>query len=104
MMNKNDIIHAICSTLKGYPYVLRAELFGSQQRNEARAGSDVDIIVRFDQKTRPKGLGIYEVELALEEKLGLSVDLVQEHLLYDCVRKGIGSARELIYEKDISAS
>lgn len=98
-MSKPELIDAICAVLQRYPYVLRAELFGSQQRGGVSASSDVDLIVCFDPITRPKGVGIYEVELALEEKLGMPVDLVQEHLLHDFVREGIGSEREVVYEK-----
>lgn len=98
-MRKNEIIATICAVLQKYPYVLRAELFGSQQRGDVSASSDVDILVRFDPATRPKGVGIYEVELALEEKLGMPVDLVQEHLLHGFVREDIGSDREVVYEK-----
>ncbi len=98
-MGKSQLIEIIRAILRQYPYVLKAELFGSQQRGDTRASSDVDIIVLFDPKTRPKSIGIYEVELALEEKLGMSVDLVQEHLLHDFISEGIGSEREVIYEK-----
>ncbi len=98
-MNKNVLIENICSILQQYPYVLKAELFGSQYRGDSHALSDVDIIVLFDKAARPKGLGIYEVELALEEKLGIAVDLIQEHLLHSFVREGVANEREVIYEK-----
>ena len=49
-------------------------VFGSVARNEATAGSDVDILVEFD---RPVGL-LHFVRLrrVLEEALGRKVDLV----------------------------
>ncbi len=98
-MKRTQLIEIICTTLRQYPYVLKAELFGSQQRGDIHASSDVDIIVLFDAKTRPKGIGMYEVELVLEEKLGMPVDLVQEHLLHNFVSDSIGMEREVIYEK-----
>ncbi len=98
-MGKTQLIVNIRAILRQYPYVLKAELFGSQQREDGHASSDVNIIVLFDPETRPKGLGIYEVELALEEKLGMPVDLVQMHLLHNFVSEGIGIEREVIYEK-----
>lgn len=67
-MGEYNPIDAICAVLQKYPYVLRAELFGSQQRGDFSASSDFDLLVRFD---RPR-----EVELALEEKLGIPVALV----------------------------
>lgn len=99
MKDKTELIRIIRAVLGQYPYVLKAELFGSQQRGDAQPQSDIDLMVRFDPATRPKGLGIYEVELALEGTLGIPVDVVQEHLLYDFVREGIGNEREVVYEK-----
>jgi predicted nucleotidyltransferase len=98
-MNKEDLITAVRSVLERHPYILRAELFGSQQRGEATPASDVDLLVQFDPETRPKGINIYAVEMELEETLGRSVEVVQEKLLRDTVRRAISTDRELIYEK-----
>jgi len=99
-MNKEDLITAVRSVLERHPYVLRAELFGSQQRGETAPASDVDLLVQFDQATRPKGLGLYAVELELEEILGRPVEVVQEKLLREGIRQAISADRELIYEKN----
>jgi predicted nucleotidyltransferase len=98
-MNKEDLISTVRSVLERHPYVLRAELFGSQQRGDATPASDVDLLVRFDQETRPKGIKLYAVELELEESLGRPVEVVQEKLLRDNIRQAISADRELIYEK-----
>ncbi|MDR2935185.1 MAG: nucleotidyltransferase domain-containing protein [Candidatus Adiutrix sp.] len=98
-MNKKDLITAVRSVLERHPYVLRAELFGSQRRGDATPLSDVDLLVQFDQEVRPKGVNIYAVELELEETLGRPVEVVQEKLLRDNIRQAISSDRELIYEK-----
>jgi predicted nucleotidyltransferase len=51
-------------------------LFGSVVRDEARADSDVDLLVGFD---RPVGLfHFFRVQRRLEEILGRPVDLVME--------------------------
>jgi predicted nucleotidyltransferase len=98
-MNKDDLITAVRSVLAHHPYILRAELFGSQQRGEATPASDIDLLVQFDQETRPKGVNMYAVELELEEALGRPVEVVQEKLLRDAIRRAISTDRELIYEK-----
>jgi predicted nucleotidyltransferase len=50
------------------------ELFGSVARGEARADSDVDLLVEFDG---PVGLfHFFRVQRRLEEILGARVDLV----------------------------
>ena len=98
-MKKEDLISTVRSVLERHPYILRAELFGSQQRGEATQASDIDLLVQFDQETRPKGVNIYAVELELEETLGRPVEIVQERLLRDNIRQAISSNREVIYEK-----
>lgn len=54
-------------------------LFGSYVRGEQRPGSDIDILVTFDD---PPGLiGFAELERTLSDLLGQSVDLVTENAL-----------------------
>jgi predicted nucleotidyltransferase len=98
-MNKENLITAVRSVLVRHPYILRAELFGSQQRGDVTPASDVDLLVQFDQDTRPRGINIYAVEAELEETLGRPVEVVQEKLLRDNIRQAISADRELIYEK-----
>jgi uncharacterized protein len=67
-------------------------LFGSVARGEARADSDVDLLVEFD---RPTGLfGLVALQKRLEELLGCSVDVgtpdslkasIRSHVLGECV-------------------
>ena len=53
--------------------VVRLTLFGSFARNEARPGSDVDLLVEFD---KPVGLfSFLELQSHLEALLGCAVDL-----------------------------
>jgi predicted nucleotidyltransferase len=99
MLSKNEIIQTVQCVLEQHPYILRAEFFGSRQREDASSDSDVDLVVQFDPQTRPKGVEIYAVEQELEEALGLAVEVVQEKLLRPAVRQAIESERELVYEK-----
>jgi len=72
--------------------VKRLALFGSVARGEARADSDVDLLVKFD---RPVGLfGLVAVQLRLEELLGCPVDVgtvdslkapIRSRVLEECV-------------------
>lgn len=56
--------------------VTKLALFGSTVRNEAKPGSDIDVVVAFD---RPATSKIYfGVQFLLEDELGSSVDLVTE--------------------------
>jgi uncharacterized protein len=56
--------------------VTRLALFGSTVRDEAKPGSDIDIVVAFDSPaTSAKYFG---VQFYLEDELGAPVDLVTE--------------------------
>ncbi|MBI2910814.1 MAG: nucleotidyltransferase domain-containing protein [Chloroflexi bacterium] len=51
-------------------------VFGSYVRGEQRRGSDVDILVEFEQEARPSLLGLAALQTELDAALGLTVDLV----------------------------
>ena len=71
------------------------DLFGSVARNEARADSDVDLLVEFE---RPIGLfHFFRVQRRLEELLGARVDLVMR----DAVKPQL---RERIFAEAIRAA
>lgn len=59
--------------------VVGLALFGSTARDEAQAGSDIDILVSLDN--RPGWTRSFDVQLYLEELLGRPVDLVPETAL-----------------------
>jgi uncharacterized protein len=54
--------------------VVRLSLFGSAARDEARPGSDIDIVVEFDG--RATSARYFGVQFYLEDLLGCPVDLV----------------------------
>lgn len=59
--------------------ITRLALFGSTVRDEAREGSDIDIIVAFDGPASSKQY--FGVQFLLEDELGQSIDLVTEKAL-----------------------
>ena len=59
--------------------VTRLALFGSTARDEAREGSDIDIVVGFDGPATSKKY--FGVQFLLEDQLGCPVDLVTEKAL-----------------------
>jgi hypothetical protein len=62
-------------------------LFGSVARDQARADSDVDLLVEFD---RPTGyFGLVRLQLRLEELLGRAVDLGTPGALRPAMRRRI---------------
>jgi uncharacterized protein len=63
--------------------ITRLRLFGSVARDEARADSDLDLLVDFDVMP---GLRFFEIERELSEKLGVKVELVTERALAPDIR------------------
>ncbi len=65
--------------------VARAGVFGSVARNEAREGSDVDVIVEFSRA--PNFAGFEALKARLAALFGQRVDLVTPDSLHRLVRR-----------------
>jgi len=59
--------------------VVRLALFGSRAREQAREGSDADVLVSFDGPA--SSAQYFGVQFYLEDLLGCAVDLVTEKAL-----------------------
>ncbi len=69
--------------------VLHAAVFGSVVRGEARADSDIDVLVDLDPE-RPMGLFEYaRLKLYIGELLGGGADVVNRKTLKPLLRDGI---------------
>lgn len=55
---------------------IEASLFGSVARGESRPDSDVDLLVKFDEKRKTSLFDLVSIQNELEEKIGRKVDLV----------------------------
>ena len=81
--------------------VKKAWLFGSYSRGEETAESDVDILVEFDRTGKPVTLLTYaRIWRELEERLGRSVDLVEEGPLKPYAVESANHDKQLIYERE----
>jgi uncharacterized protein len=95
-MSKQEIQNIIISYLKNYnpEYV---GLFGSFIRGDDTNDSDIDILVRFNEKYSL--LQLIKIENELSDKLGIKVDLVTEgSLKNDRVKRSIYQDLKIIYE------
>jgi predicted nucleotidyltransferase len=74
--------------------VTSLRLFGSLNREEAREGSDIDLLVEFDgPSTFDRYFGLL---VMLEDELGAKVDLVEPEKLHPKIRdKVLGEARRV---------
>ncbi|WP_017364769.1 nucleotidyltransferase family protein [Methylococcus capsulatus] len=81
-MNRKDAMRKIAAAkpeLQRRFGVMRLALFGSTARDEARADSDIDVLVAFDGPA--SAARYFGVQFYLEDVLGSPVDLVTEKAL-----------------------
>ena len=73
----------------------RLWIFGSRVSGADRASSDLDLLVEFDRR----GISLFgfsELELLLESRLGLTVDLVEREALRPDFRAQVLSSAVLV--------
>ncbi len=77
--------------------VVRAGIFGSYARNEAREESDIDLLVKFE---KAKSLWeIIRMEREMSEALGKKIDLVTESSLNKYLKSNILNDLKIFYER-----
>ena len=86
----------ICSILKSHG-ARKIAIFGSVARGEARADSDVDVLVEFSD--RKSLIDLVRVERKLSEALGMKADLLTEKCISPYLIEGIKKDMRVIYEK-----
>lgn len=64
-------------------------LFGSTVRDEARAGSDLDLFIEYDTGRKFSLFDLVGIKLFLEERLGTTVDVTTRDSLHPRLRDGI---------------
>jgi uncharacterized protein len=76
-------------------HIIRIGLFGSYARGEQNDGSDIDLLVEFEEGTE----NLYDLKLQLKEfirfKLGMEVDICREKFIKSRMRSSI--LRETVY-------
>jgi predicted nucleotidyltransferase len=78
--------------------IVFAGLFGSQAREEASSASDVDLLVRFEE--RQSLIDLARIEREIEEAIGQSVDLVTENALSPYLRDRVTVDLEVIVDDE----
>lgn len=77
--------------------VVKAALFGSVIRGEAKKTSDVDILVRFNR--RKSLLDLVRLQFILEDKLKKKVDLLTYDSVHPLLKNIILNEQKVFYEK-----
>ena len=90
-MNKSEAM----TKLKGCADAVKARgatslyLFGSAVRDEAKAGSDLDVFVDYDPKKKFSLVDLVGIKFFLEDTLGVEVDVTTRDSLHPMLRKDI---------------
>jgi hypothetical protein len=87
----------ICDAFRKYG-VSYAGLFGSRARGDNKKKSDYDILVDFSPKSKTTLLGMAELQIQLEELLGVPVDLVTKQSVSPYIRDRVFSQVIPFYE------
>ena len=94
----NSIIPTIQGFLATQP-ISKAWLFGSYSRGEETRGSDVDIMVSFEEGAKISLFKYANMICQLEALLNLKVDLVEEGTLLPFAIQTANHDKILIYER-----
>ena len=92
------MIETIQEYFKTQP-VVRAWLFGSFARGEERPGSDVDLLVAYDDDADVSLFTIGGIYSDLRRLLNREVDLVEEGTLRPWAIDRVNNDKRLIYER-----
>lgn len=79
--------------------VLKTWIFGSYARGEQTPESDIDILVKYDDKANVSLFTIGGMYMDLKRLLGREVDLVEEGTLLPFAAEGANRDKKLIYER-----
>jgi predicted nucleotidyltransferase len=97
-MSTSDLDKAELARLCQEHGVVFAGLFGSQARGESSLDSDVDVLVRFDE--RRSLIDQARVEREIGEAMGRSVDLVTENALSPYLRDKVEADLEVLVDDE----
>ena len=100
-MNSNTI-NSISPAIQGFlatQPISKAWLFGSYSRGEETRGSDVDIMVSFEEGAKISLFKYANMICQLEALLNLKVDLVEEGTLLPFAIQTANHDKILIYER-----
>jgi uncharacterized protein len=72
-------------------------VFGSAARNEATAGSDLDLFIDYDRDSRFNAFDLVGIKQYLEHELGVDVDVTTRDGLHPMLRADIGRSAVRVF-------
>ncbi|MDD3487313.1 MAG: nucleotidyltransferase domain-containing protein [Candidatus Moranbacteria bacterium] len=100
-MDKEEVKKIIRDAIEHDPHkseIKKVSLFGSYLHENAKAGSDVDILIEFKPKTSVGFFKLAEIYRHFKDRLGKEVDLVTPPALSKYFREEVIQSAEKIYE------
>lgn len=101
-MGKQELKSKIRAAIEDGPLresIERISLFGSYAKNEARADSDVDLLVEFSPDAVIGFFSLIDLKDHIEHALGKPVDLLTPDAISRYLREDILNQTDLIYER-----
>lgn len=101
-MSKKDIKRVIENAVNTMPHgkaIRRVRLFGSHLHGNARPGSDIDLLVDFDESVRIGLFDLVHIQDKFAESLGTEVDLGTSDGLSKYIRDRVLAEAEILYER-----
>jgi predicted nucleotidyltransferase len=77
----------------------KAWIFGSFARQDQKPGSDLDIMIKIQEREKFSLFDFAEIQFQLEDVFGLKVDVVEEDALSPFVLETVIAERILVYER-----
>ena len=79
--------------------VIKAAVFGSFARGDAKKRSDVDLLIKFRPRSTKSLLDLVRLQFELEDKLGRKIDVVTYNSINHLLKDIILNEQKIIYEK-----
>lgn len=96
-ITQKNIISKIQSVLRNDVRIEKAWLFGSFARNEQLPGSDIDLMIRFQETRKISLFDLADISNRLEQSVGIRVDLVEEDCIGTKMISEVNQQKILIY-------
>jgi len=101
-MNKKEIKEAVCRAVDEMPQgkaIKRVCLFGSYLHGDAKAKSDVDLLIDFDESAEISLFDMVDIQDAFSETLGKTADLGTPEGISKYIKEKVLAEAEVLYER-----